>query len=118
MAGRGNPEQNNTSIRPSKENPHKRTMADKGKGKEKTTEERTLASGSASAPTDFIPEDDGDHEGFFSVNPKMDCPHIGTLAAMSPLGPETIVSVADPCCMCQGPENWLCLKCHRVFCSR
>jgi uncharacterized UBP type Zn finger protein len=66
---------------------------------------------------DFIPEDN--EGGFFSVAPKMDCPHIGTSAAMSLLSEGTVVSVGDPCVDCGSTnENWLCLKCHKVLCSR
>jgi NAD-dependent SIR2 family protein deacetylase len=57
------------------------------------------------------------------VNPKLDCPHVG--ASFTPLkNPEgkeerDLVNVEQPCGKCGDvAENWLCLTCYSVNCSR
>ncbi|CAD7926675.1 unnamed protein product [Amoebophrya sp. A120] len=54
----------------------------------------------------------------FAVEPKDDCPHVGECA-------RNVTDYADvklasaKCPSCDEPdENWLCLKCKGVFCSR
>lgn len=89
---------------------------DRGKGKAPD------ASFIPSQPETPAPEwelpDDGEG-GFHAVEPKLDCPHINSAAAMAPLRENMVLSVDQPCSMCgTGPENWFCLKCHQVFCSR
>lgn len=50
----------------------------------------------------------------FAVDPKTDCPHV-----IAGLGDTLNVDVATPCNKCNdGSENWLCLKCSAVSCSR
>eukprot|EP01114_Cavostelium_apophysatum_P021493 TRINITY_DN7518_c0_g1_i1.p1 TRINITY_DN7518_c0_g1~~TRINITY_DN7518_c0_g1_i1.p1 ORF type:complete len:466 (-),score=105.57 TRINITY_DN7518_c0_g1_i1:33-1430(-) len=50
-----------------------------------------------------------------AVIPKLDCPHLDEVTVeLSELS-----SVSSPCKDCQDTsENWLCLKCNRVSCSR
>ncbi|GAU98980.1 hypothetical protein RvY_10046 [Ramazzottius varieornatus] len=53
---------------------------------------------------------------FYAVHPRTDCPHVESNVA--PL-PEAGLDASAPCSTCQDPtENWVCLKCFRVFCSR
>lgn len=53
-------------------------------------------------------------DGFFSVVPKTNCPHVDSLSIK-----ELVVDVAAPCAKCQDKsENWLCLSCSKVLCSR
>lgn len=50
----------------------------------------------------------------YAVDPKSDCPHI-----VPNLGESLAVDVSLPCGACNdGTENWLCLKCSTVSCSR
>ena len=71
-------------------------------------------------------------EGFFSVMPKEDCPHVRGLLSeddegvLSVLDAQRLESAfATPCSSCAASgldrareENWLCLRCTMVFCSR
>jgi len=50
----------------------------------------------------------------FAVDPKLNCPHVYT-ALMDVIG----IEVNTPCSVCNhSPENWECLSCGKVFCSR
>ena len=52
--------------------------------------------------------------GGFAVYPKTDCPHVEQLAIS-----ELVVDVGAPCSACgDTSENWLCLNCGNVGCSR
>eukprot|EP00771_Trimastix_marina_P000268 gnl/Trimastix_PCT/1280.p1 GENE.gnl/Trimastix_PCT/1280~~gnl/Trimastix_PCT/1280.p1 ORF type:complete len:532 (+),score=133.72 gnl/Trimastix_PCT/1280:155-1750(+) len=54
-----------------------------------------------------------DPPGMFAVEPKRDCPHVARLAAVQP------EIEMRPCEVCgDNRENWICLLCNRVFCSR
>ncbi len=53
-------------------------------------------------------------EGGFAVYPKLDCPHIAQLDLN-----QLQVDTQAPCDSCgDKKENWLCLCCSKVFCSR
>lgn len=53
--------------------------------------------------------------GFVAVQPKTDCPHVQALTSVSSL----YVDLSKPCGTCSNVgENWLCLICSTVFCSR
>lgn len=56
----------------------------------------------------------------FSVEPKRDCPHVKTHVHALP--PDFVVDAAllqRGCADCgHAGENWLCLGCYGVFCSR
>ncbi|XP_031561264.1 uncharacterized protein LOC116297216 [Actinia tenebrosa] len=54
--------------------------------------------------------------GMFAVHPNKDCPHVESLVA----GIEKLsIDIALPCGVCGNVgENWLCLKCSSVYCSR
>ncbi len=49
----------------------------------------------------------------FSVRPKLDCPHVDSLVL-----DELLVDVSERCSVCKAEENWLCLSCGKVLCSR
>eukprot|EP01032_Pedospumella_encystans_P021995 gene21995-24937_t len=55
----------------------------------------------------------------FAVHPKTDCPHTSHLdleGIKDRLSPDT---VSTPCLDCQDvKENWICLECEGVYCSR
>ncbi|XP_057296441.1 NAD-dependent deacetylase sir2A-like [Hydractinia symbiolongicarpus] len=52
--------------------------------------------------------------GYFAVDVKKDCPHIATA-----LHEDITVDIQAPCGRCANVgENWLCLTCSIVFCSR
>ena len=55
---------------------------------------------------------------FFAVDPKRDCPHLDDhLVADAAL--YMIKNIDDPCLQCAHcQENWICLKCQDIFCSR
>lgn len=56
--------------------------------------------------------------GFFAVSPKYDCPHISDHLVEDPQFFQE-VSLKNPCGDCQNiGENWVCLKCKTVKCSR
>lgn len=56
-----------------------------------------------------------DAAGFVAVEPKRDCPHVQSLTSVSSLH----VDLSKPCGTCSNVgENWLCLVCSSVFCSR
>ncbi|XP_068760229.1 histone deacetylase 6-like [Montipora capricornis] len=51
----------------------------------------------------------------FSVAPKLDCPHVQSLSETASLH----IDVTKPCKTCVNiGENWLCLMCSEVMCSR
>mmetsp|Transcript_43001 Transcript_43001/g.69769 ORF Transcript_43001/g.69769 Transcript_43001/m.69769 type:complete len:121 (+) Transcript_43001:190-552(+) len=52
----------------------------------------------------------------FAVTPKTDCPHVHSLDPGSfPSG----LTTSEPCETCgDRSENWICLSCFHVFCSR
>ncbi|KAI8593377.1 hypothetical protein BDZ88DRAFT_404483 [Geranomyces variabilis] len=50
---------------------------------------------------------------FFAVTPRTDCPHVSTNVQVP------TVAITTPCRKCgDASENWLCIVCHGVFCSR
>nr|KAF6294602.1 histone deacetylase 6 [Pipistrellus kuhlii] len=56
-----------------------------------------------------------DQATFYAVTPLAWCPH---LVAVRPL-PEAGLDVTQPCQDCGAPqENWVCLSCYEVYCSR
>ena len=60
-------------------------------------------------------EADTTAERFFAVQPKLDCPHV--CDACDFILPEAFS--LRQCSQCHHePENWLCLGCGAVFCSR
>ena len=56
--------------------------------------------------------------GFFAVEPKEDCPHVDPLLVWLDVpGAKRVVS--SSCCDCEEcEENWMCLGCGSVACSR
>jgi len=61
-----------------------------------------------------------DQPSFFAVTPKDDCPHVETDVILRPLTEQEIQElVSSPCRECGDlSENWICLNCAHVFCSR
>ena len=59
-------------------------------------------------------EEEKDLGGFFAVSPKTDCPHIRDIY------PNMIDKrITSPCQECGDiKENWICLQCGSIFCSR
>ncbi|XP_025069468.1 histone deacetylase 6 isoform X3 [Alligator sinensis] len=57
-----------------------------------------------------LPED-----ALYAVTPLSWCPHLSSVAPVPPAG----LDILAPCqkCGCQG-ENWVCLTCYQVLCSR
>ena len=57
-------------------------------------------------------------EGLVAVEPKKDCPHC-TEDNLLDVGEFEGKNVEDPCSHCgiKG-ENWICLKCKEICCSR
>ncbi|CAH3047010.1 unnamed protein product [Porites lobata] len=56
-----------------------------------------------------------DFTGFVAVEPKSDCPHVQSLSNTASLH----IDLMKPCGSCENVgENWLCLMCSVVFCSR
>ena len=54
---------------------------------------------------------------FYAVPTKSDCPHVA--AAVRALPDPTRFAMVQPCEACGDPsENWVCLQCHRILCSR
>ncbi|KAF0522014.1 histone deacetylase 6 [Gigaspora margarita] len=52
-----------------------------------------------------------------TVTPKTDCPHINN--ELTHAWAQVPVDVGAPCNTCQNTsENWRCLECQKVFCSR
>lgn len=56
-------------------------------------------------------------EQMFAVQPKPWCPHLETIQPLPPEGLNTKAVCADPNCG-DGKENWVCLVCYQVYCSR
>ena len=53
----------------------------------------------------------------YAVQPLPTCSHVRDLSKINP--GELEIDVKAPCAVCQHtPENWLCLHCYKVFCSR
>eukprot|EP00696_Hemimastix_kukwesjijk_P014529 gnl/Hemi2/28544_TR9457_c0_g1_i1.p1 gnl/Hemi2/28544_TR9457_c0_g1~~gnl/Hemi2/28544_TR9457_c0_g1_i1.p1 ORF type:complete len:458 (-),score=132.97 gnl/Hemi2/28544_TR9457_c0_g1_i1:220-1593(-) len=54
------------------------------------------------------------------VNPKEDCPHLAAHLSAHPIRLGTAQSaLAAGCAECEDTsENWICMQCHDVFCSR
>eukprot|EP01004_Peranema_trichophorum_P002863 NODE_1890_length_1766_cov_42.093122_g1607_i0.p1 GENE.NODE_1890_length_1766_cov_42.093122_g1607_i0~~NODE_1890_length_1766_cov_42.093122_g1607_i0.p1 ORF type:complete len:530 (-),score=67.80 NODE_1890_length_1766_cov_42.093122_g1607_i0:123-1712(-) len=65
------------------------------------------------SPLNDSSEDKGGH-----VNPKLNCPHVNS--SVSPLPIQRAVELfKTPCLECgDSSENWICLKCHGVYCAR
>ncbi|XP_052780772.1 histone deacetylase 6-like isoform X1 [Mya arenaria] len=54
-------------------------------------------------------------QGMYAVQPLPWCKHLQQVAPL----PEGGLNVDDPCDVCQNRgENWVCLLCYKVFCSR
>jgi len=54
---------------------------------------------------------------YHSVSPRTNCPHIRD--HVSPNWANTTVDVSKPCTVCNdASENWRCLDCQGVYCSR
>jgi len=57
--------------------------------------------------------------GGFSVNPKTDCPHFGSQVTLGMTQKVPAAYRANACSSCHDKtENWLCLTCGEIFCSR
>lgn len=57
-------------------------------------------------------------DGYFAVSPKRDCPHLAT-ALDADLAHYREVNIRSPCQDCDNVgENWVCLICQQVKCSR
>lgn len=54
----------------------------------------------------------------FSVHPKLDCPHHHDLNVSRLCSALTAEKINSPCSLCKGVENWFCLTCESIFCSR
>jgi hypothetical protein len=64
----------------------------------------------------------------FAVSPKLDCPHVLEAGLLQIAGSAALTSQshAVPCGDCapssaharSAPENWVCLHCHAIRCSR
>jgi NAD-dependent histone deacetylase SIR2 len=55
----------------------------------------------------------------FAVSPKTDCPHLQNVNFSECSELLTRDVLTEPCLHCRDPsENWLCLECQAVFCSR
>ncbi|XP_020028175.1 protein deacetylase HDAC6 isoform X2 [Castor canadensis] len=64
---------------------------------------------------DFGELGDSDEDIFYAVTPLSWCPHLG---AVCPI-PEEGLDTAQPCERCGTfEENWLCLSCYKIYCSR
>ncbi|CAG8595263.1 3731_t:CDS:2 [Ambispora leptoticha] len=56
---------------------------------------------------------------YFAVEPRKDCPHIETDVSFLEWSQVPVDVVKQECQMCHDKEeNWRCLKCQGVFCSR
>lgn len=74
------------------------------------------ASTATSAPVTTSSSSSSGQPQMFAVDPNPNCPHVQ--AVMSRDG-RLGVDVLEPCSQCGDPsENWLCLTCGQVFCSR
>lgn len=52
----------------------------------------------------------------FAVIPKTNCPHLQDHLSSIP---DFKINVLNPCKLCQNEEeNWICLKCFEIHCSR
>ena len=57
-------------------------------------------------------------QGFY-VTPKEDCPHIATIDLNQSLSNLSTPLIRGSCRKCdESAENWLCLQCNGIFCSR
>ena len=55
----------------------------------------------------------------FAVHPKRDCPHVETIDVDGVCGRFNNQVLEKPCQTCSdAAENWLCLQCEGIFCSR
>ena len=70
----------------------------------------------------FVVKDDETGEDCFAIDPKKDCPHVNENltknldSALDSLGKGLVTA---PCRDCQNEgENWFCLSCEGVYCSR
>ncbi len=56
----------------------------------------------------------------FAVTPKYDCPHVATGFVLRPVTEKEVEDLAkSPCTGCgDDSENWICLTCYHVCCSR
>ena len=56
--------------------------------------------------------------GFFAVEPKKDCPHC-IPENITPIEEFADITVTTPCVDCgHTKENWVCIKCKVIGCSR
>ena len=57
--------------------------------------------------------------GMYAVSPKKDCPHLTPEYLETDLAAYSAVTMTSPCTSCDNRgENWCCLKCASVLCSR
>ncbi|CAG9316414.1 unnamed protein product [Blepharisma stoltei] len=64
-------------------------------------------------------EKNKDLGGFFAVHPKYDCPHLTDENFNRDISFYSEVTIKSPCADCSNVgENWVCLKCGQVKCSR
>lgn len=67
----------------------------------------------------FQDSNTADHVTFYTITPKEDCPHEGSLQYDKISDQLTNVKIKAPCQDCNTKnENWMCLVCYNVFCSR
>ena len=62
---------------------------------------------------------DNDALNFYAISPKTDCPHQGSLKFEEISDRLEKYTPNTPCKDCGATEeNWMCLVCHEIFCSR
>lgn len=83
------------------------------------------------APTESIEEKTEPTPDYFAIDPKLDCPHVseanmkafahflkGTLQDYQKKAKDNVFSRME-CSECKNSkENWICLECSKIFCSR
>ncbi|KAL4181646.1 hypothetical protein AMTRI_Chr12g238370 [Amborella trichopoda] len=72
-----------------------------------------MAEESSSSVTPFLPEIYGSDSGW--VEARTSCDHLSVISSDL----SHIPAMDTPCSRCDHPaENWLCLSCNNIFCSR
>jgi len=65
------------------------------------------------------PDEAGPLMGFFAVQPKNECPHCIPGEFIAPVEDFKDITISTPCIQCDHTkENWICLKCKEIGCSR
>ncbi|XP_015262012.1 PREDICTED: histone deacetylase 6-like [Gekko japonicus] len=73
------------------------------------------AAGGCSPSCELLGEDPSDGGLFYAVTPLPWCPHLDAVLPVPPAG----LNVLEPCVACGSQaENWVCLICYKVCCSR